>query len=344
MKPNILTKTIAALLLALPLAQADDKKNDEKKEGRKGGATNSSSTIVTAADGTATVTIDINGKKETRTFKLGDGNNTFTFGDEGDGAKAGGGVVIGAGGGGFGAPGQPRVLNAKREKGPWLGLAMEPVQDVVRAQLSLAPGEGVVVNHVAPESPAAKAGLQENDILLRFEDQIIVEPSQLRKLIAMKKTGDTVKLKYLRKGELKEAKATLIEHEIEAGEHSPMQFFQMQPGAQGWPVAPGGKPGARVQDFMKELKEKHPGVIVDKRSWTTGEAGEAVQGQLDKLLREVEKSGIPNEQLEHLRKELDRVRHEAEEAMENAKRNPGNKLEKQRENPKGEEKKKPEPL
>ena len=32
MKPNILTKTIAALLLALPFAQAEEKKAVEKKE------------------------------------------------------------------------------------------------------------------------------------------------------------------------------------------------------------------------------------------------------------------------------------------------------------------------
>ena len=331
MKPHILTKTIAALLLALPLAQAEDKKDAEKKEERK-----ASSTVVTSADGTATVTIDINGKKETRTFKLGDGNNTFTFGEGGDGAKAGGAVIIGLEGGEPGAPGQPHVLNARREKGPWIGFAMEPVQDVVRAQLSLAPGEGVVINHVAPESPAAKAGIQPNDILLRFEDQIIVEPVQLKKLIAMKKPGDTVKLTLLRKGERKESNVTLIEHEIESFEHGPMQWLQLPPGS---------KPGARVQEFMKELKEKHPGVIVEKRSWTTGDPSEAVKGQLEKMLRSLDDSKVPKEQLEQLRKELERAKHELDEALENAKRNPGNKPGKPHEQEKGAEKKKQtEPL
>ncbi len=358
MKPNILTKTIAALLLALPLARAEDEKPNVKKEERKGDANNASSTVVTSADGTATITIDINGKKETRTFKLGDGNSTFTFGKDGNGAKAEGaaGFVRGAGG----APGQPQVLNPKHEKGPWIGIAMEPVQDVVREQLSLAPGEGVVINHVAPESPAAKAGLQPNDILLRFEDQIIVEPSQLRKLIAMKKPGDTVKLTVLRKGERKDASATLIEHEIEPGEHGPMQWLQMAPGVQSWQITPGANPGARVQGLMKELKEKHPGVIVDKRSWTTGDSTDAIKGQLDKLLHSLEDSKVPKERLDHLRKELDRAKHEVEEALENARHNPDNKPGKLREKEKGaedsfggklqekekgtEKKKQPEPL
>ncbi|MEO6740177.1 MAG: PDZ domain-containing protein [Chthoniobacteraceae bacterium] len=326
MKPNILTKTIAALLLALPLAHADDRKPDEKKEGRKADTTNSSSTVVSSVDGTATVTIDIDGKKETRTFKLGDGNNSFTFGKGG----ASGAVSVGA-------PGQPNMRNPKHEKGPWIGIAMEPVQDVVRAQLSLAPGEGVVVNHVAPESPAAKGGLQPNDILLRFEDQILVEPSQLRKLIAMKKPGDTVNLTYLRKGERKDASVTLIEHEIEPGEAGPMQWLQMGPGMRGFQGGPGAVPGERMQDMLKQWKEKHPGVIVDMRSWTTGEAGEALKGQLEKLQRELEKTGVPKEHLERLRKEFDRVRHEAEEAMENAKRNSENKGGKPHEKEKGEQ-------
>ena len=311
MKPNILTKTIAALLLALPLALAAEKKDGEKKEERKGDTTNSSATVVSSVDGTATVTIDINGKKETRTFKLGDGNNTFTFGDDG----AGGAVQV-AGGAGS-APGKPMVLNPKHEKGPWIGIAMEPVQDVVRAQLSLAPGEGIVIGHVAPESPAAKAGLQPNDILLRFEDQIIVEPSQLRKLIAMKKPGDTVKLTYLRKGERKEANVTLIEHEIEPGEHGPMQWLQM---------APGANPGARVQEFMKELKEKRPGVIVDKHSWFSDPGGKGfgnrdqMRDMLDNLQKQLEKLNLPKEETERIRKEVEAARRNAEEAMETARK------------------------
>jgi len=339
MKPNILTKTIAALLLALPVAhaediKADDKKNGEKKEGRKPDTTKFPPTDINLADGTATVTIDINGKKETRTFKLSDENNSFYFGKEGDGAKAGGSVQFG--GGKIGAPGQAVPLNAKREKGPWIGIAMEPVQEVVASQLSLAPGEGVVVNHVAPESPAAKAGLQANDILLRFDDQIIVEPAQLRKLVAMKKPGENVKLTYLRKGERKESNLTLVEHELESGEHGPTRWFQMAPGGGGF--KPGGAPGSapnpwgavkggggiimeeRMQDQLKQLKEKHPGVIVEKRSWVSGEQGAMLKGQMDKLIHSIEESNLPKEQIEQLRKQLDRVRHEAEEAMENAKR------------------------
>ncbi len=309
MKTKILTQTIAALLVALPVVHAEDQKAEEKKDAAKQGKTSSSSSVVTSADGTATVTIDINGKKETRTFKLGDGNNTFTFGKEGDGAKAAGGGKM-----------QPVKEQAKREKGPWVGIAMEPVHDVVRAQLSLAPGEGIVVSHVAPDSPAAKAGLQPNDILLRFEDQILLEPLQLRKLIAMKKPGDTVKLGYLRKGERKDASVTLVEHEIEPMENNPAQWLKGMPG---FPMLPG--PGMenrleRFQEQLKQLKEKHPGVIVDKREWFSGAPEQMLKGPIEKLLRGLEDSKLPKDEIENLRKQLENAKRSSEEAMEHARR------------------------
>jgi uncharacterized membrane protein len=305
-KTHILNQTIAALLFAIPIAQADDQKAVEKKEPSKSGKSSASTSVTTSSDGTATITIDVNGKKETRTFELGKGSNTFTFGKDGDGAKATGSIAIGGNV-------HPMPGHVKREKGPWLGIAMEPVQEVVRAQLPLAPGEGIVVSHVVPDGPAAKAGLQPNDILLRFEDQILVEPSQLQKLIAMKKPGDSVKLGFMRKGERKEADVTLVEHEIESGGSNPMQWLQGMPGMQM------DNRLEHLQDQLRQLKDKHPGVIIDKRSWLSGAPEEILKGQIEKLRRGLEESKLPKEQIENLRKELEHAKHEAQEAMERAK-------------------------
>jgi len=314
MKRNILIHSIAALLVALPLSRAEDQKPEEKKDGQKFEKKHSSSSVVSSVDGTATVTIDINGKKETRTFKLGDGNNTFNFGKDGDGAKTEG--VADFGGKGFVKP-----EHAKREKGPWIGIAMEQVQDVVRSQLSLAPGEGVVVSHVMPDSPAAEAGLQANDILLRFEDQILVEMSQLKKLIAMKKPGENVKLTYLRKGERKDATVKLVEHEFEPEEGNPVQWPLNAPGFTTF-TGPGmGRlDPLQKQEQLRQMKEKHPGIIVDKREWFSGSPEQMLRGQIEKMLRGLDESKLPKEQIENLRKELDHARHEAEEAIERAKR------------------------
>jgi hypothetical protein len=98
----------------------------------------------------------------------------------------------------------------------WLGLSSGEVGDEVRAQLPLEEGVGLLVNHVEEDSPAAKAGVQANDILTRLDDQILVSPDQLRQLIRMHKEGDTIALKGLRKGKETSCTATLGKKEVDA--------------------------------------------------------------------------------------------------------------------------------
>ena len=91
----------------------------------------------------------------------------------------------------------------------WLGVSLEETTDALTSQLGLQPGQGLVVTYVAPNSPAAKAGLEKNDVLFEFGDQLLVHPAQLRKLVQMRKEGDTVKLSVYRAGKKQTISATL---------------------------------------------------------------------------------------------------------------------------------------
>jgi membrane-associated protease RseP (regulator of RpoE activity) len=71
------------------------------------------------------------------------------------------------------------------------------------------PGAGLVVTYVAPDSPAVKAGLEKNDVLVELDDQLLVVSAQLRKLVQVRKEGDTVKLAYYRAGKKHTTTATL---------------------------------------------------------------------------------------------------------------------------------------
>jgi serine protease Do len=66
---------------------------------------------------------------------------------------------------------------------------------------------------VIPGSPADKAGLMENDIILEVEKQKIDETKgiNLSSLIAKYNVGDTITLKIWHKGEIKEVKVNLEE-------------------------------------------------------------------------------------------------------------------------------------
>ena len=69
------------------------------------------------------------------------------------------------------AAGEP--LGSRKEVA-WLGLATDEATEALAAQLKLSPGVGLVVNYVDPQGPAAKAGLEKNDVLVRFEnDQML---------------------------------------------------------------------------------------------------------------------------------------------------------------------------
>ena len=89
----------------------------------------------------------------------------------------------------------------------FLGVETSQVPTVVSEQLGLSKGLGLVVEYVVPDSPAAAAGIQQNDILKMLNDQILIEPSQLRKLLQTFSDGADVTLTILRKGQ--EQKVTL---------------------------------------------------------------------------------------------------------------------------------------
>ena len=82
----------------------------------------------------------------------------------------------------------------------FLGVETSEVPRVVSEQLGLAKGFGLVVDYVVPDGPAAAAGVQQNDILKMLNDQILMQPDQLAKLIRSYAEGTNVVLTVLRKG------------------------------------------------------------------------------------------------------------------------------------------------
>ena len=143
--------------------------------------------------GKATVTIDVNGQKVTREVDL---SNPQQFKTDN---------VLNLNGGVF-------TVNVATEVRTWLGVATDEISEEVRAQLPVANGVGLLVREVIADSPAAKAGLQKNDVLTRLDDQILANSEQLRTLVGLKKEGDTVRVTYLRKGQEAAAEVKLAVH------------------------------------------------------------------------------------------------------------------------------------
>ena len=96
----------------------------------------------------------------------------------------------------------------------FLGVETSTVPSVVADQLGLAKGFGLVVDYVVPDGPAAAAGVQQNDILKMLNDQILLEPGQLRKLLQTFQEGQTVTLTVMRKGQEQKISVKLVKKEV----------------------------------------------------------------------------------------------------------------------------------
>ncbi len=114
-----------------------------------------------------------------------------------------------------GVPARPgRPERAPKVPVMFLGVETSQVPSVVSEQLGLAKGFGLVVDYVVPASPAAAAGVQQNDILKMLNDQILIEPSQLRKLLQTFSEGTDVTLTILRKGQEQKITVKLTKKEV----------------------------------------------------------------------------------------------------------------------------------
>lgn len=82
----------------------------------------------------------------------------------------------------------------------YLGVVVEPVDAVLRAQLALPDGAGLAVRHVEPQSPAERGAVKVNDVLVKMGDQLLVTPDQLKVLVGVRKADETVPFTVVRGG------------------------------------------------------------------------------------------------------------------------------------------------
>jgi hypothetical protein len=98
----------------------------------------------------------------------------------------------------------------------YLGVAVEPLYRPMASHLPELFGDdqGVLVTTVVPQSPAEKAGIKPDDVLMTYGDQKLFSPEQLAKLVKSDKVGSEVTLSLIREGNVEQLTATLGEHEV----------------------------------------------------------------------------------------------------------------------------------
>ena len=94
---------------------------------------------------------------------------------------------------------------------PWLGVTLYTVDQYVAMVNRLPVNKGVVIAYIKPGSPAAKAGLQQFDVITRFNDKEVTTAEELISAIHNSKVGDKVTITFVRGQETKTTFVSLIE-------------------------------------------------------------------------------------------------------------------------------------
>jgi len=116
------------------------------------------------------------------------------------------------------------------EGSSWLGVELHEVTSDTAKELKLPAERGVVLSSIVPDSPAAKAGLKENDVVTEINGQRIEGAAQFRRVIREVPAGRTAQITVWRDGRAQTISVTL--GKAEERRHS-FKMFTPAPGAPG---------------------------------------------------------------------------------------------------------------
>jgi serine protease Do len=103
------------------------------------------------------------------------------------------------------------ILEKGRVVRGWLGVYIQDVTEDLAKALKLENPSGVLISSVQDDSPAKKAGLKSEDVILQFDDKEVKNSTELRNLVASNSPNTTVTLKILRDGKKMDVRVKLGE-------------------------------------------------------------------------------------------------------------------------------------
>lgn len=144
----------------------------------------------------------------------------------------------------------PQLKTGKVVHG-FLGVYIQDLTPELARSFGLPEPKGALVSEVIPDSPAAKAGIQKGDVIVRYNGKEVPDTYTLRRMVASTPVGQRVTVVVIRKG--KELTLTVEIGELEKRE----ELAKVE--ADRW--------GLRVQDLTPEIAshlglKDHKGVLV----------------------------------------------------------------------------------
>ena len=92
-----------------------------------------------------------------------------------------------------------------------IGVAIQEVTKDLADSFGMAKAQGALVASVEKDTPADKAGIEEGDVILKFDAKAISQSSDLPRVVAMTRPGNTVPVEVWRKGASRNLSVTVAE-------------------------------------------------------------------------------------------------------------------------------------
>ena len=109
--------------------------------------------------------------------------------------------------------GEVQGLSFMIDGGTFLGVSVEEISKENMSRYGMREVRGVGVTQVVKDSPAEKAGLKKDDVILRFEGESVTSARKLTRLVGEASADQTVRLTISRGGSEQELSATLAKHD-----------------------------------------------------------------------------------------------------------------------------------
>jgi serine protease Do len=152
-----------------------------------------------------------------------------------------------------------------------IGVQIGQVSKDVAESIGLGQPRGALVNGVEPNSPAAKAGLEPGDIILRFDGREIEKSTDLPRIVGNTRPGNRSNLTVFRRGSQRDLVITVAELEPERGDRR-ASAPESKPPATGVLPSLGLTLGELTATQKKELNLKS-GVRVEAAEGAAARAG-----------------------------------------------------------------------
>jgi len=98
---------------------------------------------------------------------------------------------------------EPDIVLASWEKRAWLGVSVEDMSDRLARRMNVKTEKGALVNSVSDDSPAEKAGIKEDDIIVSFNGKAIDDARDLTRAVEKTEPGKNVECVVIRRNDRK---------------------------------------------------------------------------------------------------------------------------------------------